>query len=126
MGYISGHFVILLELSIDEIYQTGKDTRYICILAVSLSLVRNAVTVTGDLLMVLDHSLEDPYRVLGVDIDATPEEVRRAFRKKAARIHPDKAPFERRQRATQEFQQLSCAFEALSDAEVRHSLSSGI
>lgn len=33
----------------------------------------------------------DPYRVLGVDRDATPEEIRTAFRRAVRRAHPDTA-----------------------------------
>lgn len=34
----------------------------------------------------------DPYSVLGVSQSASPEEIRRAFRKLAAKYHPDRTP----------------------------------
>ena len=68
--------------------------------------------------MLTDKGPKNFYETLGVGIDATDEELRRAFRRKAARVHPDKVNAENRERATQEFQQLTKAFEVLSDAEV--------
>ncbi len=61
---------------------------------------------------------ESLYQVLGVEVDATQEELKRAYRRRAARLHPDKVIHEDRERATQEFQHLCHAFEVLSDAAV--------
>ena len=54
--------------------------------------------------------VKDYYRILGVDVDATPDQIRSAYRKKAKELHPDhygedSAPF----RILQE------AYEVLSD-----------
>ncbi len=68
--------------------------------------------------MPTDNGSKTFYDTLGVGIDATDEELRRAFRRKAARVHPDKVNAENRERATLEFQQLTNAYEVLSDAEV--------
>ncbi|BDA49616.1 DnaJ homolog subfamily B member 4 [Coccomyxa sp. Obi] len=71
--------------------------------------------------MPTDKGPKNLYETLGVGIDATDEELRRAFRRKAARVHPDKVNAENRERATLEFQQLTDAVEVLSDAEKRRS-----
>lgn len=68
--------------------------------------------------MVNHQSTESLYQVLGVGVDATQEELKRAYRRKAALVHPDKVIHENRERATQEFQRLSHAFGVLSDPEV--------
>lgn len=65
----------------------------------------------------LDAS-NDYYSVLGVDRSAAQDEVRRAFRRKAARSHPDKASGSQKKQATEAFQQLSKAAEILSDTAV--------
>ena len=31
----------------------------------------------------------DPYKILGIETDATPEEIRRAYRRQAKKYHPD-------------------------------------
>lgn len=37
----------------------------------------------------LDERMGDPYEMLGVGKDASKDEIDRAFRRKAARTHPD-------------------------------------
>ena len=54
------------------------------------------------------------YEILGVDASATPEEIRRAYRRLAVRYHPDKNPNGREM-----FEQISRAYETLSDEELR-------
>lgn len=62
---------------------------------------------------------DDPYSVLGVPRGAEPEEVRRAYRGLALRLHPDKNPGS--PSAAEEFARVSRAFAVLSDP-VRRSL----
>ncbi|KAG5456465.1 MAG: hypothetical protein BJ554DRAFT_3793 [Olpidium bornovanus] len=57
----------------------------------------------------------DLYALLGTDRGAAPEEIRKAYRKKALQLHPDKHPPERREEATRRFQGVSLAFGVLSD-----------
>lgn len=59
----------------------------------------------------------DHYELLGVDRDAAPDEIRSAYRKLAAKYHPDRHPgnadFEKR------FKAISTAYSILSDTENR-------
>jgi molecular chaperone DnaJ len=58
----------------------------------------------------------DLYAVLGVAHDATPEEIKRAYRKLARELHPDVNP----DPATQDrFKEVTAAYEVLSDADKR-------
>jgi len=59
------------------------------------------------------------YAVLGVARNATEEEIRRRFRKLALEKHPDRFPGQEKQLAEREFQDLTEAFNVLSDAERR-------
>jgi curved DNA-binding protein CbpA len=57
------------------------------------------------------------YTVLDVDKSATPEEIKRAYRKKVAEWHPDKHGGSKE--ATEKFQDIQHAYDVLSDAKRR-------
>ena len=55
----------------------------------------------------------DPYSVLGVSNNATPDEVKRAYRRLAQRLHPDTNPDN--PGAAEQFQNITAAYEILAD-----------
>jgi hypothetical protein len=57
------------------------------------------------------------YEVLGVGEDATPEEIKKAFRRLAREYHPDRNPDD--EAAEAKFKQLSEAYESLRDSDRR-------
>lgn len=59
----------------------------------------------------------DYYKVLGVDKKASEEEIKKAYRKLARKLHPDLNPDDKQ--AHQKFQQVNEANEVLSDPEKR-------
>lgn len=59
----------------------------------------------------------DPYTVLGIKKDATQEEVRAAYRKRAKKLHPDLNPGDKQ--AEEKFKELNAANDVLSDPEKR-------
>jgi molecular chaperone DnaJ len=61
--------------------------------------------------------VKDPYEVLGVGRDATPEEVKGAFRKLAQKHHPDRNPDD--PNASQRFKEINAAHQILSDPKKR-------
>lgn len=59
---------------------------------------------------------ENYYELLGVDKNASKEEIKKAFKRKAMEWHPDKNPAKE---AKEMFQKISAAYEVLSDEERR-------
>lgn len=60
----------------------------------------------------------DLYRVLGILPTATPDDIQRAFRRRAKEVHPDRNP-NRLEWANQQFRKLNEAYDVLSDAALR-------
>eukprot|EP00177_Eucheuma_denticulatum_P001121 GFKZ01002030.1.p1 GENE.GFKZ01002030.1~~GFKZ01002030.1.p1 ORF type:complete len:478 (+),score=81.22 GFKZ01002030.1:152-1585(+) len=71
---------------------------------------KNASTAGGSLQPPVEMEL---YHVLGVEADASPAQIRKAYYKMAQRFHPDKHPDD--PEATQKFQKVSAAYQILSD-----------
>ena len=61
---------------------------------------------------------ENLYDVLGVSKTATPEEIKKVYRRKAVEFHPDKNP-DNREEAEAKFKKLAEAYAILSDEEKR-------
>jgi len=62
---------------------------------------------------------KDYYKILGVKTDATPQELKKAYRKLAMLYHPDRNPAN--ERAEEKFKEIAEAYEVLSDIEKRKS-----
>ncbi|MCH8328601.1 MAG: molecular chaperone DnaJ [Candidatus Marinimicrobia bacterium] len=62
-------------------------------------------------------TMADFYTTLGLDRDASPDEIKKSYRKLALRFHPDKNPGD--QSAEQKFKEAAEAYEVLKDPEKR-------
>src|SRR3970282_3030684 len=62
-------------------------------------------------------SKRDYYEVLGVERQASQEEVKKAYRKLALKLHPDRTPGNKE--AEEKFKEASAAYQILGDAERR-------
>lgn len=60
-------------------------------------------------------SKQDPYDVLGVGRNASAEEIKKAYRQKAVKFHPDKNPGDKA--SEEKFKEAASAYEILSDPE---------
>ena len=60
---------------------------------------------------------KDYYKILGVDKNATPKDIKKAYRKLAAKYHPDKTKSDKA--AEEKFKEVNEANEVLSDPEKR-------
>jgi DnaJ-class molecular chaperone len=67
--------------------------------------------------------LRDPYDILGVERTASPEDIQKAFRKHAKKLHPDLNPGDKS--AEEKFKEITGAYDLLSDAEKRRRFDSG-
>jgi molecular chaperone DnaJ len=61
--------------------------------------------------------MSDYYKVLGVERDASADEIKKAYRKKALQNHPDRNPGDKA--AESRFKEAAVAYEVLSDSEKR-------
>ncbi|HVO14539.1 MAG TPA: J domain-containing protein [Alphaproteobacteria bacterium] len=66
---------------------------------------------------------EDPYAVLGVAKTASADEIRKAYRKLAKKLHPDLNPGDKA--AEEKFKKVTAAYDLLSDPEKRKRFDAG-
>src|SRR5580658_10007519 len=65
----------------------------------------------------------DYYKTLGVDKKATPEDIKKAYRKLARKYHPDTNPDDKQ--AEERFKEISQAHDVLGDPDKRKQYDSG-
>src|SRR6266480_3855430 len=68
-------------------------------------------------LLKMPTTKRDYYEVLGVERNASDEEIKRAYRKLAVKFHPDKNPDD--QHAEEKFKELGEAYDVLIDPDKR-------
>lgn len=61
--------------------------------------------------------MTDYYSLLGVDKSASPEDIKKAYRKLAIKYHPDKLKDDDKEKGGEKFKQISSAYSVLSDPE---------
>ncbi|CAL1146806.1 unnamed protein product [Cladocopium goreaui] len=64
-------------------------------------------------------SQRDAYAILGISRASGPDEIKKAYRAKALKYHPDKVPDEDRGEATARFQEIQSAFEQICKGDRR-------
>lgn len=67
--------------------------------------------------------MRDPYDILGVTRTASPDDIQKAYRRLAKRLHPDLNPGNKA--AEESFKEVAAAYDLLSDPEKRHRFDSG-
>lgn len=68
------------------------------------------------ILLTLEAKTVDPYKVLGVEKNASQREIQKAFHKLSLQYHPDK---NKNKGAQEKFAEINNAYEILSDEEKR-------
>lgn len=68
--------------------------------------------------------MKDPYELLGVARDASPADIKKAYRALAKKLHPDVNPGD--ESVEQRFKEVTAAYDLLSDAERRRQFDSGM
>ena len=68
-------------------------------------------------------SLNDPYKILGVDPTASADSIQKAYRKLAKKLHPDLNPGN--PEAEEKFKEVAGAYDLIGDAEKRKKFDSG-
>ena len=74
--------------------------------------------------MSTESDKKDYYKILGVEKDATEEQIRKAYKKLAIKWHPDKNPDNRKQ-AEEKFKEIGEAYSVLSDPKKRRDYDHG-
>ncbi|MES1151237.1 MAG: J domain-containing protein, partial [Dongia sp.] len=67
--------------------------------------------------------MADPYKTLGVARGAGADEIKKAYRKLAKKLHPDVNPGNKK--VEQQFKEATAAYDLLSDAEKRRKFDAG-
>ena len=67
----------------------------------------------------INKLVKDYYQILGVSTDASPEDIKKAFRRLALRYHPDRNPGNTEE-AEGRFKEINEAYEVLGDEQKRH------
>lgn len=63
--------------------------------------------------------MKDYYKVLGVEKDASQDDIKKKYRKIAFKYHPDKAPEDKKQEYEEKFKEVAEAYSVLSDPQKR-------
>ncbi len=61
----------------------------------------------------------DYYEILGVSKDASPDDIKRAYRKLVMQYHPDRVPEDKKKEAEEKFKEISEAYAILNDPKKR-------
>lgn len=67
--------------------------------------------------------MKDPYEILGVERTASPDDIQKAYRRLAKKLHPDLNPGNKE--AEESFKEVATAYGLLSDADKRRRFDSG-
>jgi len=71
-------------------------------------------------ILIIISKMDNYYAILGVTLNATPEEIKRVYIKLAQKYHPDKHLDDmEKQKANEEFSKITAAYRVLSDEKLR-------